>query len=178
MFTFLIGEYREKIVGEYRKRLLVFFLLFVFLITLVLAGLALPVYISLRSQRDALLLEKNSSAQRVAESERADLETQIQNIRDMVTATKENGIAKPLVFTLENILAHRSNTVSLTSISMERKKDSWAVNIGGIAASREALVEFKEKLEIETDFSAVDLPVSSLAKSKNIPFSLTLHSKL
>ncbi len=51
------------------------------------------------------------------------------------------------------------------------------LRISGIAKTRETLIAFKKKVETNPMVAKVDLPVSDLAKSKNISFILKILSK-
>jgi hypothetical protein len=48
------------------------------------------------------------------------------------------------------------------------------VVLQGKALTREGLIAFKKNLEQDKRFSGVELPISDLAKSKDIPFALRL----
>ena len=73
--------------------------------------------------------------------------------------------------------------VTLNSISFIRKKvDSreggdMSFLIAGTAFDRASLVSFSTLLEESNLFSSVDVPVSSLTKDRNLPFSINLIIK-
>ena len=56
------------------------------------------------------------------------------------------------------------------SINDEKK----SLFVGGIASDRDSLIDFTESLKTINDFSAVNLPVSNLAKNKDIDFNIEL----
>jgi hypothetical protein len=67
----------------------------------------------------------------------------------------------------------------LDSISVEKNKryqtkTGTVVLVGGTASERDSLVSFLKALEESKSFSAVDVPISSLTKDKNLPFSMTI----
>jgi hypothetical protein len=53
------------------------------------------------------------------------------------------------------------------------------VTIGGVASDRQALASFRDRLLADEEVSAVNLPISNLARDKDIAFSIsvTLHNK-
>lgn len=74
---------------------------------------------------------------------------------------------------------HRTAGIFLNAISFERQgvwqeKAGILVKISGVASSRSNLIDFEAALNNSEMFSAVSLPVSDLAKDRNLPFSVTL----
>lgn len=75
---------------------------------------------------------------------------------------------------IDSVLSTRGN-IKLTSLSLTRiASSSVAVAIQGLAPSRDALLSFKTRLEQLSQGNAVNLPISELAKSVNLRFSLEL----
>lgn len=75
---------------------------------------------------------------------------------------------------IESILGVRG-AVELNSLSVSRTGTTTTVIVlRGIAPSRDSLVVFKGRLESAMSGNKVDLPVSALAKSKDIQFSITV----
>jgi len=67
------------------------------------------------------------------------------------------------------------NTVTLESVSLERiEGEVSSIKISGISSTRAALVQFREDLEKNPYFESADLPLSNLAKDKEVPFSITI----
>jgi len=69
--------------------------------------------------------------------------------------------------------------VRLDSVSFSKDQNYQNQNgiiflISGISADRDSLMAFADALQKSDLFSAVDVPVSSLAKDKNLPFSMSL----
>lgn len=66
-------------------------------------------------------------------------------------------------------------TVRITSFSLEYPSSTtMRVVVAGIAPNRSALLSFKSALGGILPQTTADLPISELAKSKDIPFSITL----
>ncbi len=71
-----------------------------------------------------------------------------------------------------------TNEVTLSQISIDRTKDGVApVRLAGNAANRQALAAFRDHLLAVPQVASVDLPISNLAKDKDIPFNLTVAIK-
>ena len=68
-----------------------------------------------------------------------------------------------------------NDEVQLTEIGISRnEKGIQPVLISGEASSRQALAAFRDRLLAQSQVTAVDLPISNLAKDKDITFSLTV----
>ncbi len=75
------------------------------------------------------------------------------------------------------ILVH--SRVLLSSFAIDREGSSTInVTLQGIAPTRDDLLAFKSRLEALTSGATVDLPISTLAKNVNVPFSLRLTEHL
>jgi hypothetical protein len=77
------------------------------------------------------------------------------------------------------IVGHLPQEVHLNSILLSRnqnynKKVGTVILVSGMAADRESLVSFSTLLKKSNSFSAVDVPVSSLTKNKDLPFSMSI----
>jgi len=177
MFTFLKGEYRKEIIGEYRRRLSVFGFFFVLFFVLILIGLSLPAFINLRVEKNAVFSNREAVSKKITDNGLAEIETRVKKLNKFTAIIKQKSAEQTTVSAIEKIVSERGIGISISSLSMERKNDGWTIIISGKAISREMLVDFSKKLAIVPSFSAVDLPVSSLAKSQDISFTVSLRSK-
>ncbi len=177
MFTFLKGEYRQKVVAEYRKRLLVPRLCLLVLLLLVLVGLTLPSFISLRSRNEGILLERDAYSKKMSEDGQIEIKSQLKVMREMIAFLKQDMKNTPLISVIDRVLSEKKSDVTISGLSLERKGEGWSINLSGRAIGRDALVDFSKKLASIHSFSLVDLPVSSLAKNKDISFTISLRSK-
>lgn len=62
----------------------------------------------------------------------------------------------------------------VTEKDVEAKTSNRIIEIIGEARERSGLIQFKESLEAHEQFTSVELPISNLAKEKDITFSMTL----
>ena len=74
---------------------------------------------------------------------------------------------------LESVAKDR---VTLSSVSFTRNEEDVVeqIQIVGTANSRSLLVQFRDALESHVSFDSAELPLSSLAKDKDVPFSITI----
>jgi len=67
------------------------------------------------------------------------------------------------------------NKVTLQTVSFRRVGEKVeTVNVAGVSVSRSALVTFRDALEGHELFESVELPLSNLAKDKDVPFSIVI----
>ena len=175
MLTFLLDEYKDKAAKAYHLRL---WSLYLGLFTLVLSigfALAIPEFAILRSKRSAALLEKAAASSPKDASK--PIASEVKAIKDKVAVIKDISSKQPMAAILERALALRGSGIAITSISLTRGGQPGAIAIGGTASTRDSLVAFSKRLQNEPSFSNASLPVSSLAKNKDIPFSISIDSK-
>lgn len=83
---------------------------------------------------------------------------------------------------LSEIVSNLPQGVVLDSVNFIRQPEpaegtSSQISISGIAKNRESLVSFSETLNKSVIFSGVELPVSNLARDKDLPFSMQVTIK-
>ena len=78
---------------------------------------------------------------------------------------------------IDSIISVRGN-VRITSLAISRTGSTTiVVTIQGVAPTRDSLINFKNQLATVTPGNKIDLPISALAKSKDIQYSLTLTNE-
>jgi len=80
---------------------------------------------------------------------------------------------------LSEIINYLPGEVTLDSINFSQDKnykesDGTLITISGVAINRDSLVSFSNLLKNSSTFSEVNMPVSSLAKEKNLPFTINI----
>jgi hypothetical protein len=66
------------------------------------------------------------------------------------------------------------NSISFTKDQIYKDKTGIVILISGMASDRDSLVKFSTLLKESNLFSGIDVPVSSLTKDKNLPFSMNV----
>jgi len=87
--------------------------------------------------------------------------------------------AVSVVESFNKIISFLPKEVSLNSVAFSRnqivgEKKGVVITVAGTALNRDSLVAFSNLLKNSNFFSAVDMPVSSLAKDKNLPFTMKI----
>jgi hypothetical protein len=71
-----------------------------------------------------------------------------------------------------------SSEIALSQINLSRTKDGVApIQLSGTATDRQALAHFRDNLLSQDGVDSVDLPISNLAKDKDISFTITVTMK-
>jgi hypothetical protein len=73
-----------------------------------------------------------------------------------------------------DIILYKPAGISISAFMFEHH-DRARLSINGIAVDRESLLAFKETLEGQEMFTSVELPVSNLAKDRDIDFSIAVE---
>ncbi len=175
--TLLPEDEIKSLRREYRIRLIIIFLFFIS-IAVVIGILSLfPAYLAVYSPDTWALArydEQQVNKQLISTEEMQKQLARTQMIVQKITVAEDSAGYADMV---ENILSHRTGKISITSFDLSRSAGtttSAVAVITGKASSREALINFKKNLEGDTRFKKVELPLSDLAKNRDIKFTLTI----
>lgn len=142
------------------------------------AVMLLPAYFLTRGHFDII-----TSANSVIKTEDAESIKQILDLPKEIDVKlkffQTNAESRGAVDALSKVISYLPKKVKLNSVLLtrnqgEKEKRGIALVISGIAADREALVAFDEALKASKSFLNVDVPVSSLTKERNLPFSMNI----
>lgn len=176
MFSFLPDEYRTDAKKGYLGRLALMYLGIAAVVLAAAAALFLPVYILVSTKLSAYRGSQDSALES-AKSESRAIEGDVLSLKEKLTYAKSDAERTPIVSVVEKIARARNAGISVTSVSIKRGSEKGAVTVAGKASTREALVSFSKRLQGEPSFSSVNLPVSSLAKARDIAFSIVIDAK-
>ncbi|MFA6095851.1 MAG: PilN domain-containing protein [Candidatus Paceibacterota bacterium] len=176
MFTFLPREQRSRVAREYKKRLLSLYVAVLTFVGIVWIVSLVPSLILVKAHRDAAMIERGAIRDSAISKGADDTERLVKETGAKLASLGPLSGEKALSSAVAELLTHVSGDVRISSISVRRGNPS-TTGISGIAATREALVAFSKSLQGDAFFQKVELPVSTLAKSKDISFSLNLEYK-
>lgn len=177
MLTFLFDQYRKRVMGQYKVRLATIYVSLLGVLFLMGIALTIPTYILLMSKLNAAQIEKKAVA--APENETlASIETEVGLIREKITLIEDNNAEIPMMAILERLMSQIDQNITLNSLTLRRGTEVGAITLSGVAKSRDALVSFEKRLRGELSFKNVNLPVGSLTKSKDVPFSITIDAKI
>jgi len=173
MFKLLTEKEKAKVASEYKiRRAVVMVTAFIAMLIVAMVGLT-PSYI-LSNSREKDVLERTRILENSEHNDNKELETWLKetNIK-LKTIDPKLDTDKPSLF-VENILSEKGSSIRLTSFSWVRLKGELVLFAEGFATTRQALIEFEDRINATGKFSNVSLPVSNLAQDKNIGFQIKL----
>ena len=175
MFNLLQDNLKEKIKADYKFRRLSVFLSFIIFLQVSFLIFLLPSWIiSLFREREAISQIEKMNQSLLSQNK--------DSVASIITGTNaklniiNNILNYPEVIPIVNvILSNKTSSIYLNGLTYTSTNASTSVlTIQGISLTRESLVSFVKNLEKSGAFKVVDLPVSNLAKDKNISFSINL----
>lgn len=172
MFKLLTEEEKKKVSGEYgaRRGVIIMFSLTLVLVT-GLIGL-LPSYV-LSSARHKELAERARVLNISFESSESEHEAWLSKINQKLRLlSPELDADRPSDF-IEKVIEERGTGISISRFSWNKTDDGTVLSVDGVAATRQDLIAFEARISGSGHFSGVVLPVSDLARDRDIDFSIT-----
>ena len=129
-------------------------------------------------------------------SVQSDFETQVENLKDeadpsikevqksisnslLILDSLNKESSSPLISDVISGIINIKGNLKFSSVSVSKISTStFTIAVQGLAPDRNSLLDFKRNFENLSPKNKVELPVSSLAKSSNIQFSLQLREEL
>ena len=159
---------------DYRIRI------FITLMIFIASGIVIGILSLLPSYIISYTLEKDlvNQVEAIQRSRTADgIDNVISELNKSYTYVKILRNDKPKISFLANIqevLALRTKNIAITSFEVASSSEEGISEmvLQGNAATRESLLAFKKGIEADPNISNLELPISDLAKSKDIPFAI------
>ena len=164
---------KKRVRLEYWLRVFtVWTLLFSFAILLVICVMV-PAYVLISVQINSGAETSRSAQEKVVAFEAAGMALQAANKQAL--AIVNNGQLVPISNHIELIRRYENVNLQVSAITIARTADYFApLQVSGQAATRQALAAFREQLLAESQVESVELPISNLAKDRDIQFNLTV----
>lgn len=176
MFNLLPENLKKKITREYKLRLTIIILAFVISTQVFLLVFLFPSWL-LSFYRGKDFLVRSDEINRFLSAE--DVSSTISYIKVLNSKLKiidENQNYPELIPVLNSVLKERTSNIRINGISYTvNSANSGVLTLSGIGGSRESLVSFSKKIKEIEFFKKVDLPLSNLAKDKDIEFSININ---
>lgn len=172
MFKLVTEQEKQKIWREYvRRRSVVIIISLISILVIGIIGL-LPSYIlsSIRYS-ETLELSEIIEGAGVKEEESSFQAWFVETNRRLTALSPGSNVDRPSDF-IKKVLDQKTNNISILNFSWKKVDGKVTSSISGIASDRQSLVTFRDNLISSGDFSGVDLPVSDLAKDKDIDFQI------
>lgn len=173
----LLSEQNKKIIRrEYLTRVFSIGLIFLFITSVLGSVFLLPSFFFSRAKEEAVRTSAEIVRKSVEFREKNSPDVLLEEVKQKLEllSSKNGGIlVQDIVI---KITDEKPRGVSLYRISyMELTEERSRITLTGIASKREDMLSFRKYLEQNTLFSSVRLPVSNLAKDKDIEFSIEIE---
>lgn len=176
MINLIPEAVRTAIIKEYWVRVITiaFFMFSSVLVAVTL--LASPVYVLITTQVDAYAASANEAAMRVADFDVSSAELiKANQMAVQITSLKSEAKFMEIVNLVDEL---PKQGIMVDSYTFSRVGDKMApIAITGVANTRLDLAAFRDALLKEERVADVVLPISNLAKDKDLDFSLTVTIK-
>lgn len=140
---------------------------------LIISLLNLPVYVLVQSQLNSFLEEYKEATDETASF--IESEVAVANANEIARLLAKQDSVEPFSHLIEELDLLTSNNVTILDFQIVRKENALdPIVITGVANSRLALSEFRDAIENNPLFLSAALPLSNLAKDKDIPFTITI----
>jgi hypothetical protein len=166
---------QKQVKREYWLRVFTVWVILIASACVMIATLYMPVYVLVKSQLDAYL---QAYTQASVESESfKDSEKAVEKANDIAELLSAANKALPfstVIYELEEV--SRQYKITITEFVLLRDDGKLQpIVLRGTALSRLDLTSFRDAVEAHELFKSVELPLSNLAKDKDITFSITIE---
>lgn len=167
---------RKKIIIEYWVRVVSVWLFVVAAVCLLMIIMLLPVYVLVNSQVNAYALSAEEATKKVAQYDlSAGALVKANMLSQKIFDLRQVKHFSPVVSTLESL---QGQGIDIEGYEFGRKENSLTpVEVTGRATTRQSLAQFRDVLLKQKNVSDVVLPISNLAKDKDIQFSISIVFK-
>lgn len=177
MINLIPPSAQEQVKREYWVRVISVWMTLIATGCVVVAVLNIPVYVLVRSQLDAFLVEykqANLESESFKESEQAVI--QANQVAALLAQHDDTQLLSGIVDELD---ALTGQGIRITDFTISRSMEGGLapITIKGTAASRLDLTNFRDAIESHPLFSNAELPLSNLAKDRDIEFTITITPK-
>jgi hypothetical protein len=174
-YILLPAQERKALRWEYRLRLAIVTFLFISLALVFGIASLLPSYIYTYNQENeaTLHLEALNKSRKASGADQDDKNLIINQSFALKMVAEEDKLDD--VSVIEKIVALKPKNLIINSFENDHAVSTTtvgSVTVQGYAPTREGLLDFKKAFENDKTFANPELPISDLAKSKEINFSL------
>jgi hypothetical protein len=174
MINLIPEKAKREVVKEYWVRVVTMWLFTLSVSSLVVALLLLPVYVLVTSQVEAYASDATEATKKVAEYDLSATSLVMASKQaQMIVALRQSESFSEMIELLESL---KGEGIVLESFNLTRDDGAKMGNIKieGQALTRQDLVDFRDLLLSHSKIKEVNLPISNLAKDKNIPFNIAI----
>lgn len=167
---------KKRVMREYHFRVVSVWLILLSLVLLISSALVTPTLFLVNSLVEAN--ERDLGEVRQDQSANEEISKVIKENNEIVrqiNSSQERVNFSELIYLLDDLAEDEVNLTQYTFKETEGKID--AISLIGFAATRGSLSDFREALDKRESFSDIKLPISNLAKDRDITFSMQVNYK-
>lgn len=180
-YTLLPSQELRLLKKEYRIRVTIYMMFFLSFVILLGICALLPAYIYSYSQERALLARLGELQKSRASRGADEIKKELSDSTELINRLKNH--KSPIVYSslVSQVIGYKTSGVGIKSISVKVENPQATTTqvviiVQGVAGSRESLIQFRDRLEADPLVTKVELPISDLAKSKNISYSIKIET--
>ena len=172
MYKLLTDEEKKIVAKAYAERRAVVMLsACIFILVVALIGL-LPTYILTTWRQDEVVLRAKTMIELGQTGNDEGLQNWLSKVkRELQVLSPKFDTDRPSQF-IKMVVDERVSGVRLNAFSWVKVKNKVTLSISGVAVDRQALIAFEDDIQASRNFSGVTLPISDLARDKNISFQI------
>jgi hypothetical protein len=174
MFNLLPRELKDAIIKEYKLRRLTLLLVFAICVEASFLIFLFPTWLvsSYREREVTARADEMRSEFDPTASPQTGAVKAINAKLNIIDSALEYPKLLPFV---DLVISKKTSAISIDEFTYDSTASSTAhMSVQGVSETREALVAFQKRLADSNAFASVDLPISNLAKDKNIEFTIEL----
>ena len=173
MINLLPPAAQKHLAWEYRLRFLAVLMMIVAVAILILLVLSLPLWLMQKHQlRNMTSGDGQLLTELAAEQQEADRDAKTAAAIITHFSNEERGSQfSDIVAKIDGLAG---DDIAITHFEVDAKNK---LTINGVAAVRTSLSAFRDRLEEDSQFSGVTLPLSSLVSERDVAFTITLSIK-
>lgn len=174
MINLIPPDAQSQVKKEYWLRVVTVWVILIASACVVVVTLYVPVYVLVRSQLDAYLQAyTQASVESESFKDSEDAVERSNEIAELLSAANKALPFSTVMSELEQVSGNHNIAISEFVFTRDKGKLQPVV-LKGTAVSRLDLTSFKDSVESHELFKSAELPLSNLAKDKDIIFSMTI----
>ncbi len=173
MANLIPPQAKKQVVHEYWIRVASVWLILLGMAAIVIGVLNVPVYVLVKNQHEAYRVQYEQAGVQKTSFEKIEGEIDLANDMTALLATISD--YEPISFYLDSLERLLNPNVTVSNYRFLRDGQVLRdIQISGTAANRQSLVALSQAIEDSPHFTSAEIPLSNLAKNKDIPFTITV----
>lgn len=176
MFNLLPENLRKSIIAEYRLRFTVVVIIFLIVIQVSFLFFLFPTWLSSFYREKDFSLQNDEANKSLSTLDIGSTTSFIKTFNSKLNIIDESLEYPKFSPIIDEVLSKKISAIRIYGIYYTvSSANTGTLTISGIGDNRESLVTYTEKLREISYLKKVDLPISNLAKERNIEFTININ---